>query len=296
MFSSIRAAAAALPPWAEAFFVLPADIPLVRATTIAAMIDIWRTRGTPLLYPTFEGRRGHPPLLAAAWAGRIQVYSGADGLRGLLQTREADAGEVPVADAGILFDMDTPEDYRRACSRTAKADVPTAAECTALMNLRFGDGAPVIEHCRTVARIALRLTAALERTGCPLDADLVQAASLVHDVAKGAPDHAAAGERLLRSLGFARVGAIVGEHMNLSDPAQITISEKEVVNLADKLARDDGPVDLDTRFADKLRRHGSDPAVRAAIIRRRDQAQAVQAAIEARLGHSLQTVFERSEQ
>ena len=213
-------------------------------------------------------------------------------MQGFLQTRAAEGCEVAVADEGILFDLDTPEDYREACTRHAKSDIPTPAECGALMKMHFGDQAPVIDHCRAVARIALRLATALNRAGCLLDPGLVQAASLVHDIAKGSPGHADAGARLLTDLGFPRVGDIIREHMDLKNTASGPLEGKEVVYLADKLIQGHRSVDLNTRFDDKLKRHGDDPTKHAAISRRRDQALAVKARIDAQLGHPLQTVLE----
>jgi CTP:molybdopterin cytidylyltransferase MocA len=291
MFSSIKAGVAALPSRADAFFVLPADIPLVRPPTIAALIQAWFDCPADLLYPTFQEQRGHPPLITAAWADRIQTYAGTDGLRGFLRTAESGAREVAVADAGILFDMDTPEDYQQAQHRMQTADIPTPAECHALLKLRFGDQAPVIAHCRTVARIAGAIAEALARAGCAVDRSLVEAAALVHDVAKGTPDHAGAGADLLTDLGFPGVGAVVREHMDLTATCKGQLTETEIVFVADKLVKGDRPVDLNERFADKLDRYGDDPAARAAITRRRGQTFAVRDRIESRLGYPMQDVF-----
>ena len=63
MFSSISAGSRALAGWVEAAFVLPADIPLVRPHTIRRMASIFVTRREGIVYPVFEGRRGHPPLI-----------------------------------------------------------------------------------------------------------------------------------------------------------------------------------------------------------------------------------------
>lgn len=294
MLSSIQIAVADLPPNVEGFFLLPADIPLVRVGTVAALADAWPGCTCRILYPTFAGRRGHPPLVASAWNREILAYSGASGMQGFLKSHDAEAEELPVIDSGILFDMDTRQDYREACARLEKEPILTDAECLALMALRHGERAPVIDHCRCVAKVAAQIAEALEHAGCPVDRELVRAASLVHDVAKGKPDHAAAGERLLNELGFPAVAQIVGEHMDLRGTDRRPPGENEIVYLADKMVHGDSLVDLCGRFDDKLRRHGKDPVIRAAIHRRREQALAVVARIEGRIGRPLNSVVKPS--
>src|ERR1700752_1252951 len=62
MYSSIVVGSRALPRWVEAAFVLPADIPLVRPATVRQLADNWGSSDASILYPVFEGLRGHPPL------------------------------------------------------------------------------------------------------------------------------------------------------------------------------------------------------------------------------------------
>ena len=293
MLSSIQTGLRVLPENFGAFFVLPADMPLFRVSTIAALREAGSAGRAQICFPTFEGRRGHPPLLAMALKERILAWHGEGGLQGFMENLNTDTLDVPVADEGILLDLDTPEDYHRACRRAEKLEIPTEAECLALMTMRFGQTAAVIRHCRAVATIALTLAAELNRAGCDLDPDLVQAAGLLHDVAKGKPDHAAAGATLLSALGFDRVAAVVGEHMNLAAPRGGPLDERELVYLADKLVQGDRLVAMQSRFEDKLDRHGDDPLIRSAIIRRRDQATAVKARIEKWLQQPLESVLSR---
>ena len=64
MYSSIVAASRALPDWTKGAFVLPADTPLVRATTIRQLAEAFDPRQEGIVYPVFAGHRGHPPLIA----------------------------------------------------------------------------------------------------------------------------------------------------------------------------------------------------------------------------------------
>jgi CTP:molybdopterin cytidylyltransferase MocA len=70
-----------------------------------------------ILYPTFDGRRGHPPLIATSLIPQILMWSGGGGLRAFLNGRDAESAELAVNDESILIDLDTPEDYRRMLGR-----------------------------------------------------------------------------------------------------------------------------------------------------------------------------------
>lgn len=117
MFSSVVAAAASLEPESEAFFLLPVDFPLVRRETVEMLLRAWRNAAGGILYPAFNGRRGHPPLLATSYRDVILSWQGDGGLSALLQQYQGDAATIETGDEGILLDMDTPEDYERLQSR-----------------------------------------------------------------------------------------------------------------------------------------------------------------------------------
>ncbi|MDR2420695.1 MAG: nucleotidyltransferase family protein [Oscillospiraceae bacterium] len=116
MFSSVRAGIRALPPEARAFFLLPADCCAVKAETLAALIrEFSSVRGAPggtgerIIYPTFGGKRGHPPLLPGGFAPVLLGYGGEGGAKGCMESLPR--AELSVPDGGILLDMDTPRAY-----------------------------------------------------------------------------------------------------------------------------------------------------------------------------------------
>ncbi len=117
MFSSIQAGVRRLPPGYKAFFVLPVDIPLVKPATIRRLIAVSEEKPGRIIYPTFEGKRGHPPLIPAGLAGDILAWQKSGGLKAVLKSQENLAREVPVADSFILFDIDTPADYAALLER-----------------------------------------------------------------------------------------------------------------------------------------------------------------------------------
>jgi len=112
MYTSIQAGVRTLPSDVRAFFMLPADMPRVRAQTLFRLTAEWDRQPAGILYPCHEGRRGHPPLIDRAYVPEILRETPPGGLRDLLARHAEDARDIDVADPGILVDLDTPEEYR----------------------------------------------------------------------------------------------------------------------------------------------------------------------------------------
>lgn len=165
---------------------------------------------------------------------------------------------------------------------TQFVEIPTAAECEAILAGQYVAHA-VIRHSRKVAEVALQLAAALVRTGVALNLDLVQAAALLHDLAKGQPDHAAAGAAILCAMDCRQVAAIVAAHTDL-DFSNSDLDEKAIVYLADKLVCGEERVTIDQRFQPALDRFRNEPAAFEAATRRMNTAKEVLRAVETRLG------------
>jgi molybdenum cofactor cytidylyltransferase len=281
MFTSVTAGLRALPPEVAGCFLLPADIPAVRPHTSRVLASVFRRTGADVVHPAF-GERGHPPVLSARLFG--EILAGADGgLRTILARHEARSVQVDVLDEGVLFDLDTPDDYRRAQALAKGRTAPTAAEVAALLD---GLAAPeaLRRHGLAVAEVALHLAEALGAAGVALDWAVVRAAALLHDVAKGTPDHARAGALLLRRCGYPAVARAIARHTELAFADGAALSEAALVYLADKLVSGDQLVSLEQRRGATLARHGQGAEARAAIERRHGQARAVAQAVEALAG------------
>jgi molybdenum cofactor cytidylyltransferase len=111
MFSSIQAGIKHLGKEHQFFFVLPVDIPLVEAATVKKIMEAGTSRPQTIIYPAFEGKRGHPPLIPSGLIPEILAWTQDGGLKTYLKTKEQLAINLPVNDSFILFDIDTPEDY-----------------------------------------------------------------------------------------------------------------------------------------------------------------------------------------
>lgn len=108
--ASLRAGLAALPAGAAGTLVCLADMPWVRASHLDALLAAFeRDPRRPICVPTFEGRRGHPVLWPARHFPALDALRGDRGARELLDVFAAELCYVPVADAGVTRDVDTPD-------------------------------------------------------------------------------------------------------------------------------------------------------------------------------------------
>jgi CTP:molybdopterin cytidylyltransferase MocA len=287
MFSSVSAGVASLDEAIEAFFIMPVDIPLVRPATLRSLIDAFPDGRAAICHPTFQGQRGHPPLIGWNFSAAIMDEQGSGGLKALLERYESEAVNVPVADEFILLDLDGPDDVQNLGERLKTRDILSPAECHALLIERLKVSPAVWAHGLAVAEQALRIGQALTAAGCRLDLDLIYAAALVHDMARGELDHARSGGRMLRELDLPRMAEIVETHMDLSVEKEDPIREAEVVFLADKLISEDRFVGLEERFLSRLNDHHANPRVKASICSRMESARRSARRIESVIGRSL---------
>lgn len=115
MFSSIVAGVKSLPSHVKGFFLLPADIPIVRHQTIDILSQNYDKHD--IIYPVYKNRRGHPPLISSKLFPEILRFDGQGGLKALLKKHNDSALHIEVDDEGILLDMDTYEDYLMICKK-----------------------------------------------------------------------------------------------------------------------------------------------------------------------------------
>lgn len=289
MLSSVRLGIQALPRTVDAFFLLPADIPLVRSRSLRCLVKTYRSAPATVLYPVFDGKRGHPPLLSAGLIPEIAAADDTGGLRQILHSHDTESRELSLIDESILLDMDRPEDYERITLRQRQRYIPTAAECEALFRLAATDTA-AIRHGRAVALVGRKLVLALNEAGGQYDADLIAAAGLLHDLAKGSTDHARAGSRLLRRLGFIRLARIVASHMDLLFNEAL-LDEAAILFLTDKVICHETFVPLEQRLSQTAGRFAGEETILALVRRRFATAQQIQQAVERILGKPLDVIL-----
>lgn len=133
MLTSVQAGVAAAPPETEWFLIALGDQPSLQPATVERLLAEALPQRPAILVPSYAGRRGHPLLLHASYRDEIGSLDGAVGLRELLRRHPDAVRHVELAEEGVLYDMDTPEDYQRELRRLAErnglsAGMPTLDE------------------------------------------------------------------------------------------------------------------------------------------------------------------------
>ena len=115
---------------------------------------------------------------------------------------------------------------------------PTTEECLKLLE-EYGTPTRVKGHCRAVADTACRIGRALNRHGHHFDLELVNAAGLLHDIARVKEHHWDVGADFAEKLGYVQEAAIIRVHMTYSPFHPITqATETDLVCLADRLVKE----------------------------------------------------------
>ncbi len=269
MLDSVRLGLAALPEELEGAFVLPADAPAFSLFTLQREKEAYLSGDADCIRPVRAERHGHPLLLRRRFFSDVAGYDGEQGLRGLLARQAGRVLDLPLPEPGLALDADTPVEYRELLEYLER-DVPDRARCEEI--LAWSEVPEAVRlHCEAAARQVERLAGRLRVAGVEIDTDVVRAAALLHDVAKGRPNHAALGARWLRELGMPSVADAMERHTDLPERKTVT-PEELTVFLADKMVLGSSPCTLAERYESRLREYGADEEAAAEILRRWEQA------------------------
>jgi molybdenum cofactor cytidylyltransferase len=111
---SIRAGAVAASGGAVAILMLNVDQPRDRRIS-AAILAAHLRDGNQITIPTFNGRHGHPVVLAAALLGELrEVQEESEGLRAVMRRHAGERVELALEEPAVLLDLNLPEEYDAA--------------------------------------------------------------------------------------------------------------------------------------------------------------------------------------
>jgi molybdenum cofactor cytidylyltransferase len=113
MSTSLRAGIAAAPVHTDAYLVSLGDLPHLTADLCDRVVEAFLASPRPILVPRHAERNGHPVVFARACRQDLLALRGDVGARDLLRARPDQVEILPVADAAVIRDVDTPEDLRR---------------------------------------------------------------------------------------------------------------------------------------------------------------------------------------
>ncbi len=127
----------------------------------------------------------------------------------------------------------------------------------------------IIRHCEAVAQKAIELCEKLEEKGYYFNRNHINAAALLHDIARLEKHHAKAGENLIRTLGYPEIAEIIGQHHDLKNKE--ILDETAIVYMADRCIQEDQCVTLQERFQ-KSEKKCQTEAAKKAFLRRYEEA------------------------
>lgn len=116
MLSSVKCGIRALPPEAVAALIFLGDQPGIPPSITNSVINSYSEELFGIVIPVHNHRRGHPLLVDMKYRKEIEQLDLEKGLRTLRHHFPEDVLEVEVDEPGILVDIDTREDYKKATS------------------------------------------------------------------------------------------------------------------------------------------------------------------------------------
>ena len=115
MFSSVRCAAKwrGWPKDISGLAIILGDQPHLQMETLRVLLELAAQNADSICQPVFDGRAAHPVILPRNVFVELPL-SRAETLKDFLKPFAARCVQCPVADAGLLLDLDRPEDYDKA--------------------------------------------------------------------------------------------------------------------------------------------------------------------------------------
>jgi molybdenum cofactor cytidylyltransferase len=112
--SSVRRAIMEIQGGVDAIMFFNGDTPFVRRSTVLKLLDVYRSLKPLIVAPSHRGVRGTPVLLDSSLRGELLNLKGDIGARAIFHKYGDKMVVVDVEDPGVLLDIDTPEDLRKA--------------------------------------------------------------------------------------------------------------------------------------------------------------------------------------
>ena len=129
MTSSVQVALRSLDPVPDAYLLALVDQPQIGLPVIQQLLAAHARTRKGLVIPVWQGKRGHPLLLAAAYRAAVLALGPDQGLNVVTRGYPHDTLELPIETDDILRDMDYQEDYvaelQRWQSQSASPGAPS---------------------------------------------------------------------------------------------------------------------------------------------------------------------------
>jgi len=120
MSTSVQTGLRALPTGVDGVLIFLVDHPLIVPETIRSLYQVLAPGR--IILPVHKSRRGHPIVLASDLFDEVLALPPQLGLNSVVRRNHDRVLEVEVNDAGILQDVDTPEQYAKLIGEDAEPD------------------------------------------------------------------------------------------------------------------------------------------------------------------------------
>ena len=117
MTTSVQVALRHIMPLPDAYLLVLVDQPHLGLTPVRQVLTAFRQTGKGLVIPTYNGKRGHPIVLAARYRQEVLALGPQQGLNIVTRGHLDDTLEVPMSADDILRDMDYPAEYEAELQR-----------------------------------------------------------------------------------------------------------------------------------------------------------------------------------
>jgi molybdenum cofactor cytidylyltransferase len=111
--SSIHVALRSLPPDTDGILLCPVDHPLISASLVGILIDVFFKERPPVVVPSYRGRRGHPVIFAAATYDELLKAPMDQGARAVVWAHKGEVQEVSTTEEGCVLNLNDPNAVAR---------------------------------------------------------------------------------------------------------------------------------------------------------------------------------------
>jgi molybdenum cofactor cytidylyltransferase len=113
MLSSLQCGLEAVPQEAEAALFVPVDHPNLESSTLQKLIGHFNAERAPVTIPTFQGKHGHPVLIARPLIGELLALPATAQASEVIHRYRSETAYIPVDDPAVSNDVDDRAAYQK---------------------------------------------------------------------------------------------------------------------------------------------------------------------------------------
>jgi molybdenum cofactor cytidylyltransferase len=114
MSTSIHKGLQVMDPRSEGFLISLGDQPFLKTRTINVLLHAFNQRKGEIVVPSFRGKKGHPVIFHRKYQKELLKLRGDTGGKPILLRYSKLIKTIPVRSEGVIKDIDTREEYRKA--------------------------------------------------------------------------------------------------------------------------------------------------------------------------------------